>query len=128
MGHINRNLRCGQGLDFCSQRDVQCQSQMQSGLVRNRDLVSRHSSLGSPSPRRVAITSCLLQMASAKAAVAYGSTILVPNATQVKVTTTNVDAHEDGIDWAEMGFLIGVVTLLLCCLGAIIAAAAAGHR
>merc|ERR1712167_507624 len=67
-------------------------------------------------------------MASAQAAVAYGSTILVPNATHVKVTTTNVDAHEDGIDWAEMGFLIGVVTLLLCCLGAIIAAAAAGHR
>merc|ERR1711907_739929 len=59
MGHINRNLRCG--LDFWSQRDVQCQSQMQSGLVRNRDLVSRHSSLRSPSPRRVAITSCLLQ-------------------------------------------------------------------
>jgi len=66
-------------------------------------------------------------MASAKAALAYGSTMLVPNVTDVKVTTTNVDTHEDGRDWVELGFYIGVVTFLVCCLGIVIGASVKGH-
>jgi len=69
---------------------------------------------------------------SAKAAVAHGSTMLVPNATHVKVMTTTVDAHvtahEDGRDWAETGFYIGVVVLILCGVGTVIGLSAMHRR
>merc|ERR1711959_126433 len=53
-------------------------------------------------------------VAAAKEAMAKGSTIRVPNETDVTVLTTDVD-HDDGVDWVELGVGIGIgVCLLLC--------------
>merc|ERR1711977_314455 len=62
-------------------------------------------------------------VAAAKEAMAKGSTIRVPNETDVTVLTTDVDAHEDVVDWVELGVGIGFGVLLLVFLGVVLGAA-----
>merc|ERR1719409_2607178 len=60
-------------------------------------------------------------VAAAKEAMAKGSTIRVPNETDVTVLTTDVDYHE-GVDWVELGVGIGIGVCLLLCLGVVLCA------
>merc|ERR1712093_176851 len=62
-------------------------------------------------------------VAAAKEAMAKGSTIRVPNETDVTVLTTDVDYHEDGVDWVAVGIGIGFGVLLLVFLGVVLGAA-----
>merc|ERR1711977_171050 len=61
-------------------------------------------------------------VAAAKEAMAKGSTIRVPNETDVTVLTTDVE-HDDGVDWVKLGVGIGIGVCLLLCLGAVLCAA-----
>merc|ERR1711998_335076 len=65
-------------------------------------------------------------VASARAIMS--SMITVPNATDVTVLTTHVETHEDGPDWATIGFGIGFLTVIIGCGCAIAGAAMAGRR
>merc|ERR1719409_1771401 len=60
-------------------------------------------------------------VAAAKEAMAKGSTIRVPNETDVTVLTTDVE-HDDGVDWVELGVGIGIGVCLLLCLGVVLCA------
>merc|ERR1711939_732330 len=62
-------------------------------------------------------------VAAAKEAMAKGSTIRVPNETDVTVLTTDVDYHEHGVDWVAVGIGIGFGVLLLVFLGIVLGAA-----
>merc|ERR1711977_259279 len=62
-------------------------------------------------------------VAAAKKAMAKGSTIRVPNQTDVTVLTTDVDPHEGGVDWVAVGIGIGFGVLLLVFLGVVLGAA-----
>merc|ERR1712139_390002 len=61
-------------------------------------------------------------VAAAKEAMAKGSTIRVPNETDVTVLTTDVE-YDDGVDWVKLGVGIGFGVCLLLCLGAVLCAA-----